>query len=108
MKSAAHSYEVRGKVLAYIIGYGHIGTQIGVLAEQLGMSVMYYDIENKLALGNAKPVKKLDQLLAAADVIQPASGNPADEKHDFSAPIGQNAQRKLSDQRLARHRGRYC
>lgn len=67
-KSAAHSYEVRGKTLG-IIGYGHIGTQIGVLAEQLGMSVIYYDIENKLALGNAKPVKNLNKLLEAADIV---------------------------------------
>ena len=67
-KSAAHSYEARGKTLG-IVGYGHIGTQIGVLAEHLGMSVLYYDIEPKLALGNARPVASLDALLAAADVV---------------------------------------
>ncbi len=85
MKSAAHSYEVRGKILG-IIGYGHIGTQIGVLAEQLGMSVMYYDIENKLALGNAKPVKKLDQLLSAADVISLHVPETTLTKNMISAP----------------------
>ena len=85
MKSAAHSYEVRGKILG-IIGYGHIGTQIGVLAEQLGMSVMYYDIENKLALGNAKPVKKLDQLLSAADVISLHVPETPLTKNMISAP----------------------
>lgn len=58
MKSAAHSWEVRGKTLG-IIGYGHIGTQIGVLAEQLGMAVIFYDIEAKLALGNARPAYTL-------------------------------------------------
>lgn len=68
VKSAAHSYEVRGKTLG-IIGYGHIGTQIGVLAEQLGMSVIFYDIEAKLALGNARPMPTLEALLAAADVV---------------------------------------
>jgi D-3-phosphoglycerate dehydrogenase len=68
MKSAAHSYEVRGKTLG-IIGYGHIGTQIGVLAEQLGMAVVFYDIEAKLALGNARAAHTLDELLAAADVV---------------------------------------
>jgi len=68
VKSAAHSFEVRGKTLG-IIGYGHIGTQIGVLAEQLGMSVIFYDIEAKLALGNARPVPALDDLLAASDVV---------------------------------------
>ena len=67
-KSAAHSYEARGKTLG-IVGYGHIGTQIGVLAEHLGMSVLYYDIEPKLALGNARPVASLEALLAAADVV---------------------------------------
>lgn len=68
VKSAAHSYEVRGKTLG-IVGYGHIGTQIGVLAEQLGMSVAFYDIEAKLALGNAQPMSTLAALLAAADVV---------------------------------------
>ena len=51
MKSASNSYEVRGKTLG-IVGYGHIGTQIGVLAEQLGMTVLFHDIENQLALGS--------------------------------------------------------
>lgn len=67
LKSAAHSWEVRGKTLG-IVGYGHIGTQIGVLAEQLGMSVIFNDIENKLALGNARQVG-FHELLAAADVV---------------------------------------
>jgi len=49
--------------------YGHIGTQVGVLAEALGMQVIYYDIEMKLALGNARPVPTLEALLEAADVV---------------------------------------
>ena len=68
VKSAAGSYEVRGKRLG-IVGYGHIGTQIGLLAEALGMQVMYYDIETKLALGNARPMPSLEALLEAADVV---------------------------------------
>ncbi|MBY4599030.1 phosphoglycerate dehydrogenase [Ottowia caeni] len=68
VKSAAHSYEVRGKTLG-IIGYGHIGTQIGVLAEQLGMRVVFHDIEAKLALGNAREVASLEELLATSDVV---------------------------------------
>ena len=68
VKSAANSFEVRGKTLG-IVGYGHIGTQIGVLAEQLGMVVNFYDIEAKLALGNARPMLSLDELLAASDVV---------------------------------------
>jgi D-3-phosphoglycerate dehydrogenase len=67
-KSPAGSYEVRGKTLG-IVGYGHIGTQVGVLAESLGMRVVYYDIVTKLALGNAQPLRSLDALLGAADVV---------------------------------------
>jgi D-3-phosphoglycerate dehydrogenase len=67
-KSAAGSVEVRGKTLG-VIGYGHIGTQVGVLAEGLGMQVIYHDIETKLALGNARAAHGLDDLLARADVV---------------------------------------
>jgi D-3-phosphoglycerate dehydrogenase len=67
-KSAARSFEVRGKTLG-IVGYGHIGTQIGVLAEQLGMQVVFSDIEARLPLGNARETASLDELLRAADVV---------------------------------------
>ena len=67
-KSATGSYEVRGKVLG-IVGYGHIGTQVGLLAEGLGMRVVFHDVESKLALGNARAVTSLDDLLAQADVV---------------------------------------
>ena len=68
VKSAAGSYEVRGKTLG-VVGYGHIGTQIGVLAEQLGMTVVFHDIEAKLPLGNARQMPTLDALLKASDVV---------------------------------------
>lgn len=68
MKSAANSFEVRGKTLG-IIGYGHIGTQLGLLAETLGMRVVFYDIETKLPLGNARQLATQDELLAEADVV---------------------------------------
>lgn len=68
MKSAANSFEVRGKTLG-IIGYGHIGTQLGLLAETLGMRVVFYDIETKLPLGNARQLSTLGELLAEADVV---------------------------------------
>jgi D-3-phosphoglycerate dehydrogenase len=67
VKSAAHSYEVRGKTLG-IVGYGHIGTQVGVLAEQLGMNVLFRDVEARLPLGNAREAE-LKELLAASDVV---------------------------------------
>ena len=67
-KSAAGSHEVRGKTVG-IIGYGHIGTQVGVLAEALGMHVLFHDIETKLSLGNARPAIGLDDLLAQSDVV---------------------------------------
>lgn len=67
-KSATGSYEARGKTLG-VIGYGHIGTQIGVLAESLGMHVIFHDIESKLSLGNAQPAAGLDDLLARADIV---------------------------------------
>jgi D-3-phosphoglycerate dehydrogenase len=68
LKTASGSHEVRGKTLG-IVGYGHIGTQVGVLAESLGMQVIYYDIETRLALGNARPMPTLAALLEAADVV---------------------------------------
>ncbi|KZN33114.1 3-phosphoglycerate dehydrogenase [Pseudoalteromonas luteoviolacea S2607] len=67
-KSAIGSYEARGKTLG-IIGYGHIGTQLGIMAENIGMKVEFYDIEDKLTLGNAQQVQNLTQLLQRADVI---------------------------------------
>lgn len=68
MKTAAGSYEVRSKTLG-VIGYGHIGTQLGILAETLGMRVVFFDIEDKLPLGNAQQVHSLELLLAQADVV---------------------------------------
>jgi D-3-phosphoglycerate dehydrogenase len=68
LKTATGSHEVRGKRLG-IAGYGHIGTQVGILAESLGMRVSYFDIETKLALGNARPVSSLDELLQESDIV---------------------------------------
>jgi D-3-phosphoglycerate dehydrogenase len=68
LKSAVGSVEARGKTLG-IIGYGHIGTQLGILAETLGMRVRFYDIETKLPLGNASQADSLNALLGEADVV---------------------------------------
>lgn len=68
LKSAENAYEIRGKTLG-IIGYGSIGTQLSVLAEALGMRVVFFDVVTKLPLGNAHQVGKLNDLLAQSDVV---------------------------------------
>lgn len=67
-KSAVGSHEVRGKKLG-IVGYGHIGSQLSIIAESLGMNVYFYDVETKLPLGNAQQVNTLEELLRSCDVI---------------------------------------
>ncbi len=68
LKSADNAFEIRGKTLG-IVGYGAIGTQLSVLAEGLGMQVVFFDVAAKLPLGNARPVARLGDLLAQADVV---------------------------------------
>ncbi len=68
LKSADNAYEIRGKTLG-IVGYGSIGTQLSVLAEGLGMQVVFFDVVTKLALGNARQVTSLHDLLAMSDVV---------------------------------------
>ena len=67
-KVAAGSFEIRGKVLG-IIGYGHIGRQLGVLAEALGMRVVFYDVASKLPMGNNVAVATLPEILGQADFV---------------------------------------
>lgn len=67
-KSAVGSYETRGKTLG-IVGYGSIGSQLSVIAESLGMHVIYYDVVTKLPLGNARQVGSMGELLSNADVV---------------------------------------
>ncbi|MCG8391136.1 MAG: phosphoglycerate dehydrogenase [Cytophagales bacterium] len=67
-KSASGSYEIRGKNLG-IVGYGNIGAQLSVVAEALGLNVYYYDIQEKLALGNAKKCATLKELLSSVDIV---------------------------------------
>jgi D-3-phosphoglycerate dehydrogenase len=67
-KSATGSHEVRGRALG-IVGYGNIGTQLSVIAEALGMTVYFYDIADKLAIGNARRCSTLDELLESAETV---------------------------------------
>ena len=68
MKDAKNSFELRGKTFG-IIGYGNIGSQVSVLAEAMGMKVIFYDVETKLPLGNAEDAKSLKELLNRADIV---------------------------------------
>lgn len=80
LKSASDSYEVRGKKLG-IIGYGNIGLQLSVLAEALGMKVYYYDIVEKLALGNAQKCHTLEELLETANIVTVHVDGRANNEH---------------------------
>jgi D-3-phosphoglycerate dehydrogenase / 2-oxoglutarate reductase len=88
IKSAKNSFEVRGKTLG-IIGYGHIGTQVSILAESMGMNIYYYDIEKKLSMGNARTLPGLKELLAISDVVT---------LHVPSTPLTRNM---ISDEQVA-------
>lgn len=68
LKDAERSYELRGKTIG-IVGYGHIGTQVSVMSESMGLNVIYYDIEHKMPLGNAKQVSTLKELLLTSDIV---------------------------------------
>ncbi len=68
LKDARNSFELRGKILG-IIGYGNIGSQVSVLAEAMGMKVIFYDVETKLPLGNAEDAKSLKELLSRSDIV---------------------------------------
>ncbi|HET7587361.1 MAG TPA: phosphoglycerate dehydrogenase [Gammaproteobacteria bacterium] len=81
-KSAAGSYEVRGKTLG-IVGYGNIGMQLSVLAEALGMNVCYFDVTEKLGLGTARKCATLDELLEAADIVSVHVDGRPENRHLF-------------------------
>lgn len=68
LKDAVRSYELRGKTIG-IIGYGHIGTQVSIMGESMGLKVIYYDVEPKLPLGNAKQVDSIETLLKESDIV---------------------------------------
>ena len=90
-KSAKGAHEVRGRALG-IVGYGNIGSQLSVVAESLGMRVYYYDIADKLALGNAKRCETLDELLEVAETVSlHVDGRPGNAGLFGADAIRQNA-----------------
>ncbi len=95
LKSAANSFEVRGKNIG-IIGYGHIGSQVSILAEALGMNVYYYDIIKKLSLGKAVACSSLEELLSVSHIVT---------LHVPETPLTQNM---INDDRLALMREGAC
>jgi len=86
LKSASGSTEIRGKTLG-IVGYGHIGSQLGIIAESMGMRVIFQDIENKLPLGNAEARSSLESLLKEADVISLHVPDTAETRNLVSARV---------------------
>lgn len=89
-KSARGSFEIRGKSLG-IVGYGNIGSQLSILAESLGMKVYYYDVVEKLALGNARKCDSLEELLTMSDIIS----LHVDGRPDNKNLIGEEEFRKM-------------
>jgi len=86
MKDAKNSFELRGKTLG-IIGYGNIGSQVSVLAEAMGMKVIFYDVETKLPLGNAEDAKSLKELLNRSDIVTLHVPETSQSKNLISKPI---------------------
>ena len=86
LKSASGSTEIRGKTLG-IVGYGHIGSQLGIIAESMGMRVLFQDVENKLPLGNAEARIGLDSLLKEADVVSLHVPDTAQTRNLVSAGV---------------------
>ncbi|MEY3589866.1 MAG: phosphoglycerate dehydrogenase [Bacteroidota bacterium] len=68
MKDAKNSFELRGKTMG-IVGYGNIGSQVSILAESMGMRVLFYDVEKKLPLGNAQECRSLKELVSESDIV---------------------------------------
>lgn len=84
-KSSNGAHEVRGKTLG-IIGYGNIGSQLSIVAEAMGMRVIYFDILDKLPLGNAKPLDAMNKVLSQSDIVTIHVDGRAENKHLISTP----------------------
>ncbi len=106
-KVATSSFEVRGKTLG-IVGYGHIGRQIGVIAEAMGMRVVFFDIAARLPMGNNRAVKTLDELLAQSDFVTLHVPETPQTRGMMGAhELGDDEEGRLPAQRQPRHRRRH-
>ena len=95
VKSAKGSHEIRGRTLG-LVGYGNIGSQLSVMAESLGMRVLFYDVVDKLALGNARRCDSLDELLAEAETVSlHVDGRPANRGYFGDAEFAKMRRRSL-------------
>jgi D-3-phosphoglycerate dehydrogenase / 2-oxoglutarate reductase len=94
-KTAAGSHEIRGKTLG-IVGYGHIGSQVGVLAEAMGMRVIFFDVATRLPLGNNRPVASMTELLEEADFVT------------LHVPATPQTERMIGDEELSRMKAGAC
>ena len=86
LKEAKGSFELRGKTLG-IVGYGNIGSQVSIMAEALGMHVIYYDIATKLPHGNAKQERDLKELLKRSDIVTLHVPSDATTRNLFNAAM---------------------
>src|SRR6476661_3272227 len=91
LKDAKGSYELRGKTLG-IIGYGNIGSQVSIMAEALGMNVVYYDIATKLPHGNAKQIRDLGELLQQSNIVTLHVPSDASTRYMIDADALENMQ----------------
>ncbi len=105
-KSAKGAHEVRGRTLG-IVGYGNIGSQLSVVAESLGMRVYFYDVADKLALGNARRCDSMDELLAVAETITlHVDGRAGQRRPVRRRAVRQDAAPQPVPQPVPRHRRR--
>ena len=85
-KSSVNAHEIRGKRLG-VVGYGHIGSQVSILAEAMGLKVSYFDVDNKLPLGNAEEISDLKTLIETCDVVTLHVPGTNDTKNLFNAEV---------------------